>query len=197
MLRKIRSLVSNSEDYFGIYDNALSKKECEILINQFEKSDKVKPGLTTTGYHPEAKSCRQITGNFKDNSIIDTIIKPSLISCLDSYKSRYLSLKYSFWWRYYDGYSFQKYDGEEDGYKLWHTEHGPGKEASQRIIAWMFYLNNAKSGTEFMHYPTINAKIGRCVIWPSSWTHVHKGVIPNKGLKYIITGWAAFKKNEE
>ena len=118
-------------------------------------------------------------------------------SCLDSYKSRYLSLKYSFWWRYYDGYSFQKYDGEEDGYKLWHTEHGPGKEASQRIIAWMFYLNNAKSGTEFMHYPTINAKIGRCVIWPSSWTHVHKGVIPNKGLKYIITGWAAFKKNEE
>ena len=131
MLRKIRSLVSNSEDFFGIYDNALSKKECEILINQFEKSDKVKPGLTTTGYHPEAKSCRQITGNFKDNSIIDTIIKPSLKSCLDSYKSRYLSLKYSFWWRYYDGYSFQKYDGEEDGYKLWHTEHGPGKEASQ------------------------------------------------------------------
>jgi hypothetical protein len=38
MLRKIRSLVSNS-DYFGIYDNALSKKECEIIINQFEKSE--------------------------------------------------------------------------------------------------------------------------------------------------------------
>ena len=35
MLRKIRSLVSNS-DYFGIYDNALSKKECDFLIDYFE-----------------------------------------------------------------------------------------------------------------------------------------------------------------
>ena len=76
MLKRIRSLVSNS-NFISIYDNALSKKECEILINQFEKSDKVKPGLTTTGYHPEAKSCRQITGNFKDNSIIDTILHDS------------------------------------------------------------------------------------------------------------------------
>ena len=54
MLRKIRSLVSNSEDFFGIYDNALSKKECEILINKFEKSDKVKRGLTTNGYDPKS-----------------------------------------------------------------------------------------------------------------------------------------------
>ena len=190
MLKKIRSLVSNS-DYFGIYDNALSKEECEILINQFEKSDKVKRGLTTNGYEPEVKSCRQITCNFKDKSIIDNIIFPILTSCLDSYKSRYLSLKYSPWWRYFDGYSFQKYDGEADGYKAWHTEHGVGEEASHRILAWMFYLNNAKCGTEFMDYGIVNAKRGRCVIWPSSWTHVHRGVIPNKGLKYIVTGWCS------
>ena len=28
----------SNPDFIGIYDNALTKKECEILINQFEKS---------------------------------------------------------------------------------------------------------------------------------------------------------------
>ena len=39
MLRKILSLASNS-DFFGIYDNALTKEECQILINKFENSTK-------------------------------------------------------------------------------------------------------------------------------------------------------------
>ena len=85
-----------------------------------------------------------------------------------------------------------EYMTETDGYKMWHCEHGPFDISSRRIIAWMFYLNNAKSGTEFMHFSNVRAKRGRCVIWPSFWTHLHKGVTPNKGLKYIITGWASF-----
>ena len=85
----------------------------------------------------------------------------------------------------------------DSGYKAWHCEHAYAKEydslaeAPRRILAWMFYLNNAKSGTEFMQYPTVRARMGRCVIWPAGWTHVHRGVIPNKGLKYIITGWVS------
>ena len=43
-----------------------------------------------------------------------------------------------------------------------------------------------------MNYPTVNAKMGRCVIWPAAWTHVHRGVTPNKGLKYIVTGWVTY-----
>ena len=57
----------------------------------------------------------------------------------------------------------------------------------------MFYLNNSKTVTEFVQYPTVRAKMGRCVIWPSAWTHVHRGVTANKGLKYVITGWVSFK----
>ena len=56
----------------------------------------------------------------------------------------------------------------------------------------MFYLNDA-SGTEFMHYPTVRAKIGRCVIWPAGLTHMHKSQI-NKGLKYIISGWIGYEE---
>ena len=69
---------------------------------------------------------------------------------------------------------------------MWHTEQG--RRTANRIAVWQFYLNNAESGTEFMSYPTVNAKMGRCVIWPAAWTHVHRSA-PNKGLKYIISGW--------
>ena len=51
--------------------------------------------------------------------------------------------------------------------------------------------NDAKSGTEFMHYPNMDAKAGRCVIWPSGFTHMHRSM-PNKSLKYIVSGWISF-----
>tara|TARA_B100000287_G_scaffold389378_1_gene399399 strand:+ start:537 stop:1112 length:576 start_codon:yes stop_codon:yes gene_type:complete len=180
---------SNSEDFFGVYDNALTKEECEILINQFEKSNQVNWGYTETGYQPEVKKCRQLTCYFSKGDNISNIVASSLVFYLDKYKKKYSSLDHSSLWKYYDGYSFQKYEDETQGYIAWHTEQS--KSRPERIMAWMFYLNDAKSGTEFMHFPTINAKRGRLVIWPAAWTHTHRGA-PNKSLKYIITGWISF-----
>ena len=102
-------------------------------------------------------------------------------------------------WFYDDSYTFQKLVEKDDGYKVWHCEHGPSPNdgINRRIMAWMIYLNDAKCGTEFMNYPTINAKMGRCVIWPAAWTHTHRGVCPNKGLKYILTGWVTYDTDEQ
>ena len=50
----IKSLFRRNPDFIEIYDNVLSKKECEILINQFEKSDEKDVGRTTGGYTPIA-----------------------------------------------------------------------------------------------------------------------------------------------
>ena len=86
--------------------------------------------------------------------------------------------------------SFKRFDNEEDGFKKWHCEQGLGV-TSTRILVWQFYLNNAKSGTEFLYYPTVKSKAGRCVIWPASITHYHRSQ-PNKGVKYIISGWWSF-----
>ena len=112
---------------------------------------------------------------------------------MDRYYKKYIVLSTSIGstFNIYDNYNIQRYEGEEDGYKAWHCEHGRGDDSSKRILAWMFYLNDAKSGTEFKYYSTINAKRGRCVIWPAGFTHTHRGVIPNKGLKYIATGWVS------
>jgi len=196
MLRKIRSLVSNS-DYFGIYDNALSKKECEIIINQFEKSEQGPGKIWRDGIIQEVpayKKCKTLNDtNFDDRSIITNIVGNQLAKFIKRYDQEQPQLRKLCRWGLYQGYSIQKYETEDDGYKDWHAEAGSSGPPSNRILVWMFYLNNAKSGTEFMNYPTVRAKRGRCVIWPAGWTHVHRGA-PNKGLKYIVTGWITFEE---
>jgi len=197
MLRKIRSLVLNSNPSFvGIYDNALSKKECEILISQFEKSPQYK------GHHVNSVTGKEeVNTSFKqsmeiespdlsDNSIISNIIRPSLISCIEKYKSEFSGTDHIAPWRYDDRCTFKKYETEDDGYKGWHTE-AASIFTSKRMLVWMFYLNNAKSGTEFMNYSVVKSKEGRCIIWPSGWTHVHRSELPNKGIKYIVSGWCS------
>ena len=189
----IRSLFGKNPDFIEIYDHALSKKECEILINQFEKSDDQSAGTTSDGYKPEEKKCAQLSVNLNDQSVISTVVKPHLVSHIERYNEKYRDyLYYTSTWNFYREALLQKYDGKEDGYKVWHCEHNSEKSCSKRIMAWMFYLNDAKCGTEFYDRPTIKAKRGRCVIWPAFWTHMHRGVTPNIGLKYIITGWFSY-----
>jgi len=197
-----------TSNFIQIYDNALTKKECDILISQFEKSDDIeegrfyRDGLLSTDY--SYKKCKQLAGtNFdkkgcsKEVRIINNITFPRLRDYVSKYSRKYDGLiKYLSPWAPDSTYNFQKYDGEDDGFKVWHCEHGSHPESALRILAWMFYLNNAKSGTEFLYYPTVNAKRGRLVIWPAGFTHTHRGVIPNKGVKYILTGWFMFKENK-
>tara|TARA_B100001996_G_scaffold152973_1_gene116412 strand:- start:633 stop:1217 length:585 start_codon:yes stop_codon:yes gene_type:complete len=185
------------ETFIGIYDNAISKKECDIIISQFEKSTQVEGKI----YDPDGenvvnysykKSIELPSPRLSKGGVISRIINERLIKCIDDYKKEYSSMdNFISPWAVDDGYNLQKYETEEDGFKIWHTEAGVGS-TSKRVLAWMFYINDAKSGTEFMHFPTINARMGRCVIWPAGWTHMHRGVCPNKGLKYIATGWASY-----
>ena len=196
MLRKIRSLVSNS-DYFGIYDNALSKKECEILINQFKKSPQQEGSVWSHGesrslLRPDVKKAIELVDTkFYNGSIISCIIREQLIKSIEKYKKEYPQIGHTYKWKYDDDYNVQKYETEEDGFKALHCEHNSG-EGSTRILAWMFYLNDAKSGTDYMYYPAVKGKGGRCIIWPASWEYMHRSQLPNKGLKYIVTGWISF-----
>ena len=188
----IKSLFNRNPNFIEVYDNALSKKECQILINQFEKSNKQYRGIVSTGYDPDQKNCMQLSVDLKDQSVVSNIVRENLISCMKKYKGKHECVTFTSAWDYYYEASFQKYDGKEDGYKVWHCEQDSGFPFSERIMAWMFYLNDAKCGTEFYNHSTIKAKAGRCVMWPAYWTHAHRGVIPNVGLKYIITGWISY-----
>ena len=187
----MRIFGKSNPSFIGIYDNVLTQKDCDLIISNFEKDPKIDVGCVAGGYYPERKQCLQLMGDLGDNSIGSRILFPVLCECVDKYHKEYPSLSDTDKWGICGHYNIQKYETEYDGFKVWHFESGSNSPSNKRVMAWMFYLNNAKSGTDFMYYPSIKAKRGRCVIWPAGFTHCHKGT-PNKGLKYIATGWVSY-----
>ena len=194
MLKKIRSLVSNSS-FIEIYDDVIPVYECERLISLFEKSDNKIEGHCGspdgTAIRPEVKKTIELSQcGFSKGDSISNIIKNYLVPCVTKYTHKYSDIKYISKIGLDDVYTFQKLEHHDDGFKRWHADSGSFID-SPRVLVWMFYLNDAKSGTDFMYYPTVKGKTGRCIIWPAGFTHIHRAS-PNKGLKYVVTGWISY-----
>jgi len=187
-------MLEGRPSFIEIYDNILSQEDCDRIITAFENCPDVHWGKTSGGFDFDYKKCKEINRVLYPSDEIGSIIAPPLLKALDQYNKKYKALEFQNFWHIYPRFNIQKYDGEDDGYKLWHSEHGTDKKSCKRILAWMVYLNNAECGTEFMYYSTLKSKRGRCAIWPSGWQHTHRGVVPNKGVKYIATGWVSFDK---
>jgi hypothetical protein len=82
------------------------------------------------------------------------------------------------------------------GFHHWHHENLYDKK---RELVWTLYLNDVEEGgeTEFLYQHTrIKPKKGLFTIFPSSWTHMHRGNPPLSNEKYIGTGWYLFKFDE-
>jgi len=86
-----------------------------------------------------------------------------------------------------------QYYKKSAGYKTWHFERA-GLFNTTRSLVFMTYLNNVpKGGTEFYYQKiTAPAKKGLTLIWPTDWTHTHRGQITKQYGKYIVTGWLNF-----
>jgi hypothetical protein len=59
-------------------------------------------------------------------------------------------------------------------------------------MVYMTYLEAPKEGgeTEFLHQSLrIKPIVGRTLIWPAGYTHIHRGNPPIDGEKMYIDGW--------
>tara|TARA_R110002020_G_scaffold233112_1_gene444871 strand:- start:1026 stop:1292 length:267 start_codon:yes stop_codon:yes gene_type:complete len=77
------------------------------------------------------------------------------------------------------------------GYKEIHHERRTAQK-SRRQLVYMLYLNDVTDGggTEFINQDIkTQAKKGNLVIWPSDFTHRHRGIVSPTQTKYIATGW--------
>jgi prolyl 4-hydroxylase len=98
-------------------------------------------------------------------------------------------------WGLVENINIQRYE-PGGGYKVWHCERW-GKEMppAARHLVFMTYLNDVDDagGTEFLYQQiTVQPRKGLTLIWPSDWTHHHRGVVSPTEEKYIITGWFSF-----
>lgn len=77
------------------------------------------------------------------------------------------------------------------GFKIPHYER-TSIVNSKRQLVYMLYLNDVTDGgeTEFIHQKIkMKAEKGKLVIWPSDFTHLHRGIVSPTQVKYIATGW--------
>ena len=164
------------------------------MINYFNNSNKKNRGFVTIdGKHvndPNYKDSTDVFLNASD-SLFNEYNK-QLSSCLEKYMERYTETKelYAYYESSVETYNIQRYLPQE-GFKKWHCERC---QISSRCLVFMTYLNDVKDGGTYFKYQNIltKAKKGLTLIWPTDFTHTHKGQISNKETKYILTGWFNF-----
>ena len=68
----------------------------------------------------------------------------------------------------------------------------------ERRMTFMWYLNDIDIGgeTEFWGNVKIIPKRGMLVLFPATWTHIHRACVPISDDKYIITGWFCYEHSQ-
>lgn len=180
-------------DFIEIYDDKQKPFSVAEVVTWFENNYSTtkskQSGLSYFNQHRK-RICTSMTLDFGQNYEPNDV----LYYLIDEAKNQYVKT-YSFLnklhWRLCPTYNIQKYDGNEEGFFSLHNEQSG--TYPYRMITWVVYLNDAESGTVFPYQnKTATPKTGRTVLFPAGWTHPHKSVTPNQGLKYIATGWFYF-----
>jgi hypothetical protein len=196
--------------------NLLSKDECIEFIDKFEKSSlkiigksyKIENGEYIVMSDEEMlkrKSKKSTDICFSRDFLDDEIalnegwgellenLHDRLFDALDEYQSMF---EYSETTNKIElqSYNLQKYLPNE-GFYRWHCENPGFPPEIRRCFAWMIYLNDVDDGgTEFLYQThTEKAEVGKFVMWPAWWTHMHRGQISETKTKYILTGWFVYK----
>ena len=77
----------------------------------------------------------------------------------------------------------------------WHIDSG-SHQFSQRQLVAIWYLNDVAGPggeTEFLFQDVkIKPQQGKLLLFPPFWTHEHRGVELQAGVKYIATTWVVF-----
>jgi hypothetical protein len=82
------------------------------------------------------------------------------------------------------GFQIQKYNVGD--FFDWHIDDTVG---SKRLLAFLMYLNDNDSCTEFLNGKVCKPETGKILFFPATWTYTHRGQKIKQGIKYIISGF--------
>jgi len=118
-----------------------------------------------------------------------------LQGCLDNYLKLFPGSDLVEPFNIREKYCLQWYP-KSGGFKKWHAESLGNIGNSHRHLVFMTYCGDVpNAGTHFKYQNiTVPCKKGLTLIWPSAWTHTHKGQISNDHEKMIVTGWYSFNE---
>tara|TARA_Y100000361_G_C11070390_1_gene295384 strand:+ start:124 stop:759 length:636 start_codon:yes stop_codon:yes gene_type:complete len=178
-------------------DPVLPASTCKDLISKFEQCPHKRSGITGSSENElmdEVKKSTDIhitsTPGFEEE---DKVCRKHLFDQIKHYQSL-IEAKIPIYFPLnqgvkYMGFNMQRTNPGE--YYHWHCDEDVLNNKWARSITYIFYLNDIHNDgyTEFYNGLKIQPKQGHCLIFPATWSFVHRGYPPKDETKYIITGW--------
>tara|TARA_R100000664_G_C2750120_1_gene137438 strand:- start:987 stop:1601 length:615 start_codon:yes stop_codon:yes gene_type:complete len=191
-------------NFIGVYDNYITKEECDKAIKLYEDQAKFNRTINRMGGENASILDKQDQQYFANGYNID-IWWEDLKLMIINYNTAFnhynkqvgASMAYGNIDFNYTTLKIQKTLPTE-GYHVWHIEHGRGFDNESRAFVFTIYLNDVEEGgeTEFLHFSKrVKPKAGRIVIWPAAFPYIHRGNPPLAGEKYIVTSWMMLNGN--
>jgi hypothetical protein len=180
----------------------IDHKVCDEVIEYFEENtDHQYAGVLGCGLVPEWKD----STDMQIHPLISDRRMKAYLDALESVCEGYIkqfpwaSMDHGYW-RLNESFNIQKYLPGQ-GFHKWHTERNCTNGTNPfRHLVFMTYLNDVTDGgeTEFYHQEIkVRPEKGLTLIWPSDWTHVHRGIISKTQTKYITTGWYGYDTDRQ
>jgi hypothetical protein len=188
----------NDDNFIGIYEHAIAADDCTRIIADaesfFAASSNEKKVDTGAAQMPMLEFARLDYSFNASVHLPETakIVDEALYVCIQQYVAKYFvsrQLRAST-----KEVKLQK-TPPRGGYHFWHCE-SFNNETGNRALAWMIYLNDIPPGegeTEFIWQKLrVQPEAGKCLLWPTQFTHTHRGNPVYTTTKYIATGWYTF-----
>ena len=175
-----------NKDFIGVWDNVTLDDFNNHVINILDESTQVVPRSNTS-----VKDAQLDIAAF--NPLISNHIMGAVRTCLMQYFEWHPFLKN---FNYHSTTCLLQKTNPTEGYHDWHSESN-NIACANRTLVWSVYFNDLDGSgeTEFLYQKRkINPKAGRVLIFPGSFTHLHRGNPPYAS-KYIATGWLASNDN--
>lgn len=194
--------MTTQENFIGIYENCYSKEYCESVIKYYKS-------MSELGYSINRQQLENINATIKKDDMVfahseNTLEIGNTKNIIREFNNIFWNSPYKFYSEKFsnlknlaphNNYSFKVQKTEVGGgYHIWHCE-SENKASCSRILAWILYLNDVEEGgeTEFLYqHLRIKPKAGTLIMFPSAFTHTHRGNPPLSNEKYIVTGWIEF-----
>ena len=175
-------------------EGALSETVCEDMVQRFEAAvDEQYEGHVgqTVSRDQSVKRSTDLVVSGKDHwKDVDRQLFESLKRALEELRKTHPFFGGGFKDM---GYAIQRtHPGE---YYHWHIDGGSHSFSHRQLVA-IWYLNDVQGpggGTEFRYQEvTITPRTGKLILFPPFWTHEHRGVTLENGVKYLATTWVVF-----
>ncbi|NCF28267.1 MAG: 2OG-Fe(II) oxygenase [Gammaproteobacteria bacterium] len=175
-------------------ENALPESLCKNMVERFEAATDEQYqghiGQTVSKDQSVKRSTDLVVSGKEHWKDIDKELFQSLARALGSLRETYPYFGGAFKDM---GYGIQRtLPGE---YYHWHIDGGSHSFSHRQLVA-IWYLNDVEGpgGETAFRYQevTITPRTGKLIVFPPFWTHEHRGVTLERGVKYLATTWVVF-----